>query len=175
MAEVEIHAGRGHEIDAFGRSVGVLVGIIGIVLALTTIGAHRAHSATIITRTEANDRWAFFQAKKERAHLQDVGATVVEALSGDPARAAPVIAKFRADEERYQRESEALNQEARALEAEVRHQEGRALRLDLSEGFLELGLVLSSLYFLAKRRFFPLLGASAAAIGAGLALWSLML
>ena len=78
MAEVEIHAGQGHEIDAFGRSVGVLVGIIGIVLAVTTIGAHRAHSATIITRTEANDRWAFFQAKKERAHLQDVGATVAQ-------------------------------------------------------------------------------------------------
>jgi hypothetical protein len=175
MAEVEIHAGHGHEIDAFGRSVGVMVGIIGIVLAVTTIGAHRAHSATIITRAEANDSWAFFQAKKERAHLQDVGATVVEALSADPARATPVIAKFRADEQRYQRESEALNQEARALEAEVRHQEGRALWLDLSEGFLELGLVLSSLYFLAKRRFFPLLGASAAAIGAGLALWSLML
>lgn len=174
MAEVEIHTAHGHDIDAFGRGVGVLVGIIGIALAVTTIGAHRAHSATIITRTELNDKWAFYQAKKERAHLQDVGAAVVAALNNDPARATPVIEKFRADEQRYQHESEALNQEARALEQEVRHEEARALWLDLSEGFLELGLVLSSLYFLSKRRFFPFFGASAATVGAALVLWSLI-
>jgi hypothetical protein len=174
MAEVEIHTGHGHEIDDFGRRVGILVGLIGIVLALATIGAHRAHSATIITRTEANDKWAFYQAKKERAHLQDVGAQLAEAL-GDPERVRPVITKFRSDEARYQHESDDLNREARALEDEVKHMEGRALWLDLSEGFLELGLVLSSLYFLAKRRFFPLFGAVCALAGAGLAVWSLII
>ena len=175
MAEVEIHTGHGHEIDDFGRRVGVLVGLIGIVLALATIGAHRAHSATIITRAEANDKWAFYQAKKERAHLQDVGAQLAEALATDPARVRPVIEKFRADEQRYQHESEDLNREARKLEDEVKHLEGRALWLDLSEGFLELGLVLSSLYFLAKRRFFPLFGATCALAGTALAIWSLVI
>ena len=175
MAEVEIHTGHGHEIDDFGRGVGVMVGVIGIVLALATIGAHRAHSATIITRTEANDKWAFYQAKKERAHLQEVGAELAEALNSDPLRVKPVIEKFRTDEARYLHESEDLNKEARALEDEVKHMEGRALWLDLSEGFLELGLVLCSLYFLAKRRFFPVFGAIAAAVGAGLAAWSLMI
>jgi len=53
MAEVEIHTGHGHEIDDFGRAVGVMVGIIGIVLALATISAHRAHSAAIITPRRA--------------------------------------------------------------------------------------------------------------------------
>jgi len=175
MAEVEIHTGHAHEIDDFGRGVGVMVGIIGIVLALATIGAHRAHSATIITRTEANDKWAFYQAKKERAHLQEVGAELAGALNADPARAQPVIEKFRTDEARYLHESEDLNKEARALEDEVKHEEGRALWLDLSEGFLELGLVLSSLYFLAKRRFFPVFGAIAALVGTGLAAWSLVI
>ena len=175
MAEVEIHTGHGHEIDDFGRRVGVLVGLIGIVLALATIGAHRAHSATIITRTEANDKWAFYQAKKERAHLQDVGAQLADALGTDPVRVRPVIEKFRADEQRYQHESEDLNREARTLEDEVKHLEGRALWLDLSEGFLELGLVLSSLYFLAKRRFFPLFGATCALAGTALAIWSLVI
>ena len=53
--------------------------------------------------------------------------------------------------------------------------EGRALWLDLSEGFLELGLVLSSLFFLAKRKFFPIFGGIAAALGAGLAIYSLII
>lgn len=171
MAEVEIHTGHGHEIDAFGRRVGVMVGIIGIVLALATISAHRAHSAAIIIRTEANDKWSFYQAKKEREHLQDVGAELAEVLSTDPARARPAIDKFHTDRARYQAEAETLNKQARELEDEVKHQEVRALWLDLSEGFLELGLVLSSLYFLAKRVFFPVLGGLAALGGATMAVW----
>ena len=41
----------------------------------------------------------------------------------------------------------------------------RAVRLDLGEGFLELGLVMSSLYFLSKRKLFPVIGAIAAVAG----------
>ncbi len=170
MAEIEIHGHHhGPQSDGFGRGVGVMVGIIGIALALATIGGHRAHSATIIKRTEENDQWSYFQAKKERAHLHEVGAALAEALGTDPARVQPLVAKFRADAERYQHESDDIAREARTLESEVRHQEGRALWLDLGEGFLELGLVLSSLYFLAKRRFFPVIGGTAALIGAALA------
>ncbi|MBV8852309.1 MAG: DUF4337 family protein, partial [Sinobacteraceae bacterium] len=51
---------------------------------------------------------------------------------------------------------------------ETAREEGRAVRLDLGEGFLELGLVLSSLYFLSRRNFFPVLGISAALIGTAL-------
>jgi len=75
MAEVEIHTGHDHAADEFGRRVGVAVGLIGIVLAVVTIGSHRAHTAAVITRTEANDQWSFYQAKKLREHLVDVGAS----------------------------------------------------------------------------------------------------
>jgi hypothetical protein len=173
MAEVEIHTGHGHghEIDDFGRAVGVMVGVIGIVLALATISAHRAHSAAIITRTEANDEWSFYQAKKGREHLNDVAAQLAEGLNSDPARVTAMITRFRTDRDRYVHEAEEILQKAKDREAECVHQEHRALRLDMSEGFLELGLVLSSLYFLSKRRFFPVLGSIAGAAGALLFLW----
>jgi hypothetical protein len=45
----------------------------------------------------------------------------------------------------------------------------------VGEGLLELGLVLSSLYFLAKRRFFPLLGAAAALSGTAIGVAGLLL
>ena len=50
MAEVEIHAGHEHSNDEFGRRVGVMVGIIGIILAVVTISSHRAHTAAVIAR-----------------------------------------------------------------------------------------------------------------------------
>jgi Domain of unknown function (DUF4337) len=171
MAEVEIHTGHGHEIDAFGRNVGIMVGLIGIVLAIATINAHRAHTATIITRTEANDEWSFYEAKKGREHLNDVAAQLAEGLNSDPARVSAMVTKFRADRDRYAHESEEIFTKAKASETESTHQEHRALHLDQSEGLLELGLVLSSLYFLSRRRFFPYLGAVAGAAGALLFVW----
>jgi uncharacterized protein DUF4337 len=171
MAAIEIHAGHEHEIDEFGRGVGVAVGVLGVLLAVVTIGAHRAHNAAVLSRTEANDQWAFYEAKKEREHLLDVGAQLATVLSNEPARVQALVEKFRTDQERYLREAQQIQKEARAREAECLREEQRALRLDMSEGFLELGLVLSSLYFFAKRRFFPAFGGCAGVFGIALATW----
>ena len=65
--------------------------------------------------------------------------------------------------------------EARAKEAHSAAEERRALWLDVGEGLLELGLVLSSLYFLSKRRFFALLGAIAALIGTAIGVAGFMI
>jgi hypothetical protein len=168
MAEVEIHAEHEHSNDEFGRGVGVVVGIIGIILAVVTISSHRAHTASVIARTEANDQWSFFQGKKLRQHLADTGASVVSALTTDPTRVQAVVDKMNKDRDRYEHDSDDIQKEAKAKEEESQHEERRALRLDMGEGFLELGLVLSSLYFLSKRRFFPVIGGIAALIGTGL-------
>jgi hypothetical protein len=168
MAEVEIHTSHDSGADEFGRRVGVLVGVIGILLAVVTISSHRAHTAAVIERTRANDQWAFFQSKKLRQHLAEMGASLSEALTTDPARVQGLVEKLNNDRDRYARDAEAIQKDAQAKEADSDHEELRAGRFDLGEGFLELGLVLASLYFLAKRRFFPVLGGAAAVIGTAL-------
>jgi hypothetical protein len=165
MAEVEIHTGHGHSDDEFSRRVGVMVGIIGIVLAVVTISSHRAHTAAVIARTEANDQWSFFQSKKLREHLAEIGSSLATGLASDPGRVQGLVEKLNKDHDRYAHDSEDIEKEARGKEAESVHEEQHALRLDIGEGFLELGLVLSSLYFLSKRRLFPVFGGIAAAIG----------
>jgi hypothetical protein len=168
MAEVEIHTGHGHSDDEFGRRVGVIVGIIGIVLAVVTIASHRAHTAAVISRTEANDQWSFFQSKKLRQHLAEIGSALASQLATDPSHVKDLVTKLDKDHERYASDSEEIQAEARAKEAESMHDEQRALWLDMGEGFLELGLVLSSLYFLSKQRLFPIFGGIAALIGAAM-------
>jgi hypothetical protein len=175
MAEVEIHTGHEHSGDEFGRRVGVAVGVIGIVLAVVTIGSHRAHTAAVITRTEANDQWSFYEAKKLREHLVEVGAELAGALTADPGRVQGLVEKLRSERTRYAQDAEGIQADAKAKEAATEREEHRALRLDIGEGFLELGLVLSSLYFLSKRRFFPLIGGVAAIIGAALGVAGLLL
>jgi hypothetical protein len=166
LAEVEIHAGHPHEGDETGKRVGIMVGLIGIVLAVVTIASHREHTAAVVLKTEANDQWSFYQAKKIREHVSGVGETLLQALASDPARADTAQRKLQADRDRYAREAVEIQTLAQEKEAETSRAEQRALRFDLGEGFLELGLVLSSLYFLARKAVFPVGGLIAALVGA---------
>lgn len=169
MAELEIHVGHehAHAGDNLAKGVSVLVAIIGVVLAVVTIASHRAHTAAVIHRTEANDQWAYYQAKKTREHLTDIAAQLAVTLTAaDPQKARELSSRYAKDRDRYSAQAKAIQQGAQDREAASEREERRALRLDLGEGFLELGLVLSSLYFLSKRKFFPALGAGAALIGA---------
>jgi hypothetical protein len=168
MAEVEIHTGHGHSDDEFGRRVSVMVGIIGIILAFVTISSHRAHTAAVIARTEANDQWSFFQSKKLRQHLAEIGSSLASNLASDPSRVETLVHKLDGDSKRYADDGKKIEEDAHSKEEDSMHEERRALRLDMGEGFLELGLVLSSLYFLSKQRLFPTIGGVAAVVGVGL-------
>ena len=165
MAEVEIHTGHGEGSDAFGQRVGIAVGVIGVLLSIVTILGHREHNAAVVRKTEANDQWAYYQAKKIREHNAQTGATLLNALAADPARVATVSAKLTDDGERYAREAEDIGTLAQRLDEESKHSERRALRLDVGEGFLELGLVMCSLYFLSRKRLFVFLGGVGAVAG----------
>ena len=165
MAEIEIHAAHGHDDDPLAKRIGILVGVIGIALAITTIASHREHTAAVIHRTEANDDWSYYQAKKIREHTSDVGAQIVRALAGEPARTEAAAAKFDAARAKYLSDAEEIQKGAKHHVEETEHAEYLALRFDIGEGFLELGLVLTSLYFLGRQRWFPVAGVVTAAAG----------
>jgi len=73
---------------------------------------------------------------------------------------------FAAEHDKYVSDAAALEKDATSKQEGSEHSEVRALYYDVGEGFLELGLVLASLYFLARKRLFPLLGGIAALLGA---------
>jgi hypothetical protein len=167
MAEIEIHTSEAGGGDAFTKGVSVMVGVIGIVLAFVTIASHRAHTAAVIHRTEANDQWSFYEAKKEREHLMEVAGGLLGVVQvAQPDKAQALVAQYGKERDRYAADATKIQQDAQAREDESHREEARGLRLDLGEGLLELGLVLTSLYFLARKRLFPVIGIAAAAAGA---------
>jgi hypothetical protein len=165
MAEVEIHTAHHHDGDAFGQGVGILVGVIGILLSIVTILSHREHTAAVVHKTEASDQWAYYQAKKIREHADGVGLAMLDALGTDGGRTGAAAAKLQQEQGKYESDAVQIQKVAEAKDAQSEHSEQRALRFDLGEGLLELGLVMSSLYFLSRRRFFVAFGAVAAVIG----------
>jgi hypothetical protein len=173
MTEIEVTPE--HAADPNSRRVGVLVGIVGIFLSVVTISSHRAHTKAVIYRTEANDEWAYYQAKKIRENTSDVAATVLESLAVDPAKVAASVQKLEAARRKYSDDAQGLQSDAQAKEAKTEKEENRALKFDIGEGLLELGLVLCSLFFLARNVLFPLFGTLIAVAGIALGIWGWLL
>jgi hypothetical protein len=101
----------------------------------------------------------------------DVAAGVLGVVQvAQPEKAQALGAQYSKERDRYAADANQIQQLALARETESHREEARGLRLDLGEGLLELGLVLTSLYFLSRQRFFPVLGAVAAVAGTIVAL-----
>ena len=164
-----------HAADPNPRRVGILVGVVGILLSVVTIASHRAHTEAVIHKTESNDQWAFYQAKKIREYSSDVALTLLQTLSSDPAKTAAPAQKLQAARDKYATDALKIQDDARAKEDESTIEENRALRYDIGEGLLELGLVLCSLYFLARKSLFPVFGIIASVAGTAMAIWGVLL
>jgi len=173
MPEIEVTPE--HAADPVSRRVGILVGVVGILLSVVTIASHRSHTDAVIHRTESNDAWAYYQAKKIREYTSDVALTVIETLETDPAKAETSVKKLEAARAKYVADAEEIQKEARAKDKESDHEEARALRFDIGEGLLELGLVLCSLFFLARKSFFPIFGVISAIAGTAMGVWGYLL
>jgi len=156
MTEIELKPE--HAEDPNTRRVGILVGVVGILLSVVTIASHRAHTNAVIHRTESNDQWSYYQAKKIREATTDIAITLLQSLGTDPAKVTPAVQKLEAARDKYAGDEKDIQKKADEKEDESALEEKRALYFDIGEGLLELGLVLCSLYFLARKVFFPIFG-----------------
>jgi Domain of unknown function (DUF4337) len=164
-----------HAADPNTRRVGILVGVVGILLSVVTIASHRAHTDAVIHRTEANDQWSYYQAKKIRENTEEVALSLMTSLGTDPGKIASMAPKLEAARAKYATDAEKILEEANAKDRETKKEENRALFFDIGEGLLELGLVLCSLYFLARKVFFPIFGVLASIAGTILGVMGFML
>jgi hypothetical protein len=85
------------------------------------------------------------------------------------------LQKLEAARAKYAADAEKIQQDAKAKDDESDVEQVRALRFDIGEGLLELGLVLCSLYFLARKSFFPILGVISSIAGTVMGIWGFLL
>jgi hypothetical protein len=169
MAELEIH----HEVegaDPFGKKIGVLASILAVFLGVVTIMSHRAHTDAVLFKSDANDKWSFYQAKRIKFHSLELGVDLLNAMANRDAAADQTLARYEKEKLRYTRESNEAQEDARKTDEKASHVEDQALRFDFGEGLLEIGLVLTSLYFIARSKLFPVIGVISAVLGIGAAI-----
>ena len=169
MAELEIHT----EVeggDPFGKKIGVLASILAVFLGVVTIVSHRAHTDAVLFKSEANDKWSFYQAKRIKFHSLELGVDLLNAMTVRSPAADQTLARYEKKKKRYTRESNEAQEDARKTDDKAAHVEDQALRFDFGEGLIEIGLVLTSLYFIARSKLFPVVGVISALLGIGAAI-----
>jgi hypothetical protein len=164
MAELEVHT-EVEGADPFGKKIGVLASILAVLLGIVTIVSHRAHTDAVLFKSEANDKWAFYQAKRIKFHSLELGVDLLTAMPEHGPQAASTLERYEKEKKRYTRESDEAQADARQMDEKSSHVEEQALRFDFGEGLLEIGLVLTSLYFIARSKLFPAVGIVSALLG----------
>jgi hypothetical protein len=164
MPELEIHH-EGHENDPVGKRIGVLAAILAVGLAVVTIASHRAHTAAIIHKSNSNDEWSHYQSTRLKYHNLELGESLVSVLGQKSEAAEKMLADYADQKKKYDEQGKETQEKAQLADELAEADEHRALRFDFGEGLLEIGLVLSSLYFISKKMMFPVLGVIAGIAG----------
>ena len=169
MAELEIHSEHEVDKDPVGKKVGILAAVLAVFLAIVTIASHRAHTAAILSKTNANDQWNLYQANRLKAHNLEVGGDLITLLTKGDGAAGKKLDDYKKGIEKYEDKSKETMEAAKKFEEETERVEHKALFFDMGEGLLEIALVLSSLYFIARKMLFPVVGVIAGLGGLGVA------
>jgi hypothetical protein len=164
MAEIEFKA-EGGESDSLGQKVGVLAAVLAVALAVVSIVSHRAHTMAVVEKSEANDQWSFYQSKRIKFHSLELGSDLITFLGKDKPGLEETLARYEAERLKYEKEGKEIEEKAKEKEVETLHTEDQALRFDIGEGMLEIGVVLASLYFIARRKIFPVVSLTIGSLG----------
>ncbi|HEX6823579.1 MAG TPA: DUF4337 domain-containing protein [Candidatus Sulfotelmatobacter sp.] len=150
--------------------VSLTMAILAVLVAVATLLGHRAHTEEVVLQALASDRWAYYQSQNIRRHVDELflDLTSVQATA-NAAALAKLRDKYSEEATRYRDNRDETEAEARKLEAEVATERNRADRFDLSEVFLEIGLVITSITLLTSRKIYWAMGAAFAVVGVVLA------
>ena len=153
------------------RAIGLTMAILAVLLAVSTLLGHRAHTEEVLLETRATDQWNYFQAKNIRSHVYDADAEIANLFADQGAQAA---ADFRVKSAQQKKDSEEIQAEAEKLGKEVAATTRRAGFYDGSELFLEVAIVLSSISLLAKSKVYWQASFLFGVVGIAIGLWGLL-
>jgi hypothetical protein len=150
--ELQEHAEHA-EHSASLRPVALTMTVLAVLVAVVTVLGHRTHTEAILKQNQATDMWNEYQAHKIRSNDTALAADLLSALTVADKDAAKKIVKGYGDHQaKWADELSKEQDEARALEKEVAEAEAKGDRFDLGEAMLEIGLVITSVTLLTRRR-----------------------
>jgi len=169
LQELQEHAEHAREHPDLAP-ITLTMAVLAVLVATVSLLGHRTHTEEIILQNKVTDQWAYYQAKNIRRHTDELFADLTTVIASKDAEATTKLhEKYRTEADRYKEEQKELDTKARELEKEAELTRRKGDRFDLSEVFLEVALVITSITLLSGRRIFWHLGLLLATAGVLLA------
>ena len=142
--------------------IGLSTGILSGLAAIASMQAGGLANEGMLAQIHATDKWAFYQAKSTKRHLNESTVTVLQSLQKPiPAQLTAEIAKLRQQQQEIQTEAQKL--QAESLASLHRHE-----LFARSVAALQVGISLGAVAALLRRRVVWYLGLGIGTIGIGL-------
>ncbi len=156
--ELQEHAEHGSH-ESTLRPVAFTMSVVAVLVAVTTVLGHRAHTEAVLNQAKASDTWNEYQAKKNRAYDTALATDLLSVVTISNKDAAQKIAKgYTSHQGKWANDLEQETKQAETFENDVKLAEQHANRFDLAEALLEIGLVITSVTLLTRRRAYWYLG-----------------
>jgi hypothetical protein len=160
----EHHHGHGERAQHWMRRfTGVYVGVVAMLLAISSLGGAEATKAMLNANIQATDTYAFYQAKYLRQTMLEHTATQLELLSDGTAlspdgktKAADVVKRYRDTAKRYESDPPAGNgkkellEKAKDWEAIRDHAQEQIPNFEYGEAMYQIAIVLGSVAIVAS-------------------------
>jgi len=167
--EVEEHLH--HAKDPFDKLVAGTMAGVAALLAIVSVAGQHYNTEKLLNQQKSSDQWAFYQAKNIRHYVAGATVDILKQEKAEPAR----VDSYVKDGAKYEKDMKDIQKEANEFSEESKKAGELAEQFHTGEVFLEIGIVLSSLAILTKRKAFYYGGATASAAGIVLALKAYLL
>ncbi|HWG21031.1 MAG TPA: DUF4337 domain-containing protein [Terracidiphilus sp.] len=149
--ELQEHAE--HAQEAAMRPVAFTMAVLAVLVAVSTVLGHRTHTEAILDQNRATDQWNEYQAKKIRSYNTSLEISTLSSVSlADKDEAAKDVKEDKDHIAKWNKELPEEQEKAKGLQKQVEGAEARASHFDLGEALLEIGLVITSVTLLTRRR-----------------------
>lgn len=162
----------------FTRRVALTTAIFAVILAFSSLGGNNAMKEMILSQQQASDQWAYYQAKAAREHFYrgqkmrlELDLLEKETLKPEiKQRYDTLLKQMAVQEERYGKERQEIEKEARKLEHERDTASSKDPYFDFAEVLLQIAIVMATVAILSQSRAIFGVALIAAIIGALLCL-----
>ncbi|MGH7867989.1 MAG: DUF4337 domain-containing protein, partial [Candidatus Dormibacteraceae bacterium] len=150
----ELHEHAEHaQHDPTLAPITITMAVLAVLVAIVSLLVHKATTQEILLQNKASDLWAYFQAKSIRRHNYELFTDLISVLDvKNTAKTEALKSQYAQQAQQYSEQQNQIGEQAKALEEGVEHQHHRATRFELSEVFMEVALVISSMTLLTRRR-----------------------
>lgn len=163
----ELNEHAEHAKDPFDKKVAVTMAIIAALLAIVSVTGHIFSTEELLAQQKASDQWAFYQAKDIRRYNSEIAVDILKLLKTEGVEER--MKHYSDNAEKYDKDRADIQAEAKEFEEERDVKGHKALRLEIGEVFLEIGIVFASLAILSKRKLVWSVSMISAGVGVAIA------